>query len=271
MIITAGIDIGSITSKCVILKDGEKVLVAEVYNAGTGTEGPERVVRIALEKAKLSMEDINYVVATGYGRIMYKPADEEVSEIACHGKGAYFQEPEARTVIDIGGQDAKAIRLAEGGQILHFEMNEKCAAGTGRFLDVMAQALGYPVTELASLGGKASEKVAISSTCTVFAESEVISHLTSNKKVEDIVAGIHDSIGRRIAGLARRVGLKDKVIITGGVAQNEGVVKALGVRLGVKLTVPKYPQLNGALGAAVFAYEKYKKRLKEEKNGRRKE
>lgn len=270
MIFSMGVDIGSLSSKSVILKNGRDIVAAEVYNTGTGSDGPQKAVKGVLEKARLGMGDIHYVIATGYGRVIYEEADEEISEIACHARGAIFQEPDARTVIDIGGQDAKAIKLDNKGRVLHFEMNEKCAAGTGRFLDVMAQALGYPVTELALLSKRALEKVEISSTCTVFAESEVISHLTSRKKVEDVVAGIHASIARRIAGLARRVGLEEKIIMTGGVAQNEGVVEALEERLGYKLTIPVHTQLNGALGGSIFAFEKYQNRLKEEQDVSRK-
>ena len=259
MIYTMGVDIGSITSKCVILAAGQEVVSMAIIRAGTGSDGPRRAVDEALNSAKLGQADIAYVVATGYGRVTYDCADEELSEIACHGKGAVFQEPEARTVIDIGGQDAKAIKLGEGGRVLNFAMNEKCAAGTGRFLEVMAQALGFPITEMDAFGGKSTKKVSISNICTVFAESEVISHLAAGSKVEDVVAGIHDSIARRIAGLVRRVGLAEKIMMTGGVAQNGGVVKALEERLECKLVIPRYTQGNGALGAAVFAFARYKK------------
>ncbi len=260
MTYTMGVDIGSITSKCVILKDGQQVLAAAVVNAGTGSDGPQRAVNDALAEAGLTFRDIAYTVATGYGRVIYDAADEEVSEIACHARGAFFQVPGARTIVDIGGQDAKAIRLGPDGRVVNFVMNEKCAAGTGRFLEVMSQALGYTVSELGPLSEKAAEEVAISSTCTVFAESEVISHLAAKKKVEDVVAGIHQSIARRISGLVRRVGLAEKVLITGGVAQNEGVVRALAARLDCDITVPVHTQVNGALGAAVFAFEKYQKK-----------
>jgi predicted CoA-substrate-specific enzyme activase len=264
MIYTMGVDIGSITSKCTLLNNGQEVVAMQLITAGTGSDGPQRAVLQALEKAKLTRQDISCVVATGYGRVIYDEADEEVSEIACHGKGAIFQIPEARTVIDIGGQDAKAIKLGKGGKVLNFVMNEKCAAGTGRFLEMMAQALGYPVSELGKLSVKATEEISISNTCTVFAESEVISHLAAKKKVEDVVAGIHDSIARRIVGLVSRVGLEDKVIMTGGVAHNMGVVKALEKRLGWMINVPPYPQFNGALGAALYAYEKYKNSIGKE-------
>jgi len=256
MTLTMGVDLGSITAKCVILRDGREVLAACVVKGGMVGGGGQKAVDEALAAAGVRQDDVVFVVATGYGRVIFAGANEEMSEIGCHGKGAFFQEPAVRTVIDIGGQDAKVIRLGAGGRILNFAMNEKCAAGTGRFLEVMAQALGYPVSELARLGSQATGKVAISSTCTVFAESEIISHLASGQKVADIVAGIHESIARRIAGLAHRVGLEEKIFVTGGVAQNQGMVAALAERLGCELFVPRFAQLNGALGAALSAFEK---------------
>ncbi|MBS3947098.1 MAG: 2-hydroxyglutaryl-CoA dehydratase [Dethiobacter sp.] len=256
MTLTMGVDLGSITAKCVILRDGCEVLADRVVKGSMVGGGAQKAVEEALALAGVSQEEVAYVVATGYGRVIFAGANEEMSEIGCHGKGAFFQEPAARTVIDIGGQDAKVIRLGAGGRVLNFAMNEKCAAGTGRFLEVMAQALGYPVWELARLGSQATGKVAISSTCTVFAESEIISHLAADKKVADIVAGIHESIARRIAGLAHRVGLEEKLLVTGGVAQNQGVVAALAERLDRELLVPRFAQVNGALGAALSAFEK---------------
>jgi predicted CoA-substrate-specific enzyme activase len=259
MTLTMGVDLGSITAKCVLLQDGCRVLADRVVKGGVVGDGAEKAVREALEQAGVSQTDVAYIVATGYGRVIFSDAREEVSEIGCHGKGAFFQDPRVRTVIDIGGQDAKVIRLGTGGRVLNFAMNEKCAAGTGRFLEVMAQALSAPVTELARLGGRPAGKVNISSTCTVFAESEVISHLAAGRPVADIVAGIHESIARRIAGLAYRVGLEEKVMVTGGVAQNQGVVAALAEKLGCELLVPRFAQTNGALGAAIFAFEKVSK------------
>lgn len=256
MILTMGVDLGSITAKCVILQDGCQVLAERVVKGGMVGGGAEKAVTETLAAAGVTQGELAYVVATGYGRVIFAEANEEMSEIGCHGKEAFFQEPSARIVIDIGGQDAKVIRLGAGGRVVNFVMNEKCAAGTGRFLEVMAQAMGYHVSELAQIGSQATGKVAISSTCTVFAESEVISHLAADKKLADIVAGIHESIARRIAGLAHRVGLEEKILVTGGVAQNQGVVAALAERLGRELLVPRFAQVNGALGAALYAFEK---------------
>ncbi|MBT9172683.1 MAG: (R)-phenyllactate dehydratase activator [Syntrophomonadaceae bacterium] len=258
MTLTMGVDLGSITAKCVLLQDGCRVLADCVVKGGMIGDGAQKAVTEALHRAGAALTDIAYTVATGYGRVIFAGANEEMSEIGCHGKGAYFQEPEARTVIDIGGQDAKVIRLGAGGRVSNFAMNEKCAAGTGRFLEVMAQALSHPVAELARLGSQATGKVSISSTCTVFAESEVISSLAAGCPVADIVAGIHESIARRIAGLAYRVGPEEKILVTGGVAQNRGVVSALAEKLGCELLVPQFAQTNGALGAALYAFEKFR-------------
>jgi len=259
MTLTMGVDLGSITAKCVLLLDGSRVLADCVVRGGMVGDGAEKAVAGALALAGASLSDIAYIVATGYGRVIFPGANEEMSEISCHGKGAFFQDPETRTVIDIGGQDAKVIRLGPAGRVLNFAMNEKCAAGTGRFLEVMAQALSHPVAELADLGGRATGKVNISSTCTVFAESEVISSLAAGRPVADIVAGIHESIARRIAGLAYRVGVEPNIVVTGGVAQNRGVVAALADKLGCELHVPRFAQTNGALGAALYAFEKVRR------------
>ena len=197
-----------------------------------------------------------YTIVTGYGRTNYKAANDQISELSCHAKGVHFLEPEARTVIDIGGQDAKALKLDKNGRLANFVMNDKCAAGTGRFLDVMAGVLETKVSELGSLSDKSTTEISISSTCTVFAESEVISHLSTDAKIEDIVAGIHTSVAGRVSALAKRIGIEEKVIMVGGVARNSGVVKAMEKALNVHIEVPKMAQLTGALGAALFAYEK---------------
>lgn len=257
LIYTLGIDIGSITSKAVLLADGHRVIASSLVKAGTGTRGPEEAVDGVLTSAGIDRQLVKYAVVTGYGRVTYEGADAEVSEITCHARGVHFLVPEARTIIDIGGQDAKAIRLDLHGRVVDFVMNEKCAAGTGRFLEVMAQALGYEVGDLAKLGEKSREVVPISSTCTVFAESEIISHLAAKKQVEDIVAGIHHSIARRIMGLVGRLGFVEKVVLTGGVAKNWGVQKALEELSRHLLTVPPEPQLTGALGAALIAWDRH--------------
>ncbi|KDR94231.1 CoA-substrate-specific enzyme activase, putative [Peptoclostridium litorale DSM 5388] len=258
---TMGIDIGSTASKCIILKNGSYVEGSAVISVGAGTSGPKRAVAEALEKANKSMEEITAVVATGYGRNTFTHADKQMSELSCHAKGAHFIFPDVKTIIDIGGQDAKALKISPSGKLMNFVMNDKCAAGTGRFLDVMTHVLEVDISDLAKTGEQSQNPVDISSTCTVFAESEVISHLSNRVAISDIVAGIHNSVASRVAGLAKRVGVASQVVMTGGVAQNAGVVKALERELDVSIETTPMAQLVGALGAALYAYE-----LLEDKN-----
>lgn len=253
---TMGIDIGSSASKAVILHSGQDIVAAVTIPVGTGTSGPQRAYHEALELAGLTRSGIARVVATGYGRLNVQEADEQVSEITCHAKGVFLLVPSVRTIIDIGGQDAKVIKLDALGNVLNFVMNEKCAAGTGRFLEVMSRVLESDVSKLAELEKEAEQVVPISSTCTVFAESEVISQLSAGKKQADIVAGIHESIARRVAGLANRVGLIPDIVMTGGVAQNHAVVRAMSRTLRAEVKVAPQAQLTGAIGAALIAYER---------------
>ena len=253
---TLGIDIGSTTSKCVILKDGNEIIAKSLIQAGTGTKGPDEAYQEVLSQAGLIREEINYVMATGYGRNTYDKADGEMSELSCHAKGVFFKNPDCRTIIDIGGQDAKVISLGERGNISNFVMNDKCAAGTGRFLDVMANILQLKVWELETYARKADAPVKISSTCTVFAESEVISQLSKNVELSNLIAGICNSVASRVAALAKRAGVKEKVCMSGGVAQNGGVSDALSRELSVEVTAVEDAQYMGALGAAIAAYEK---------------
>ncbi len=258
---TMGIDIGSTASKCIILKNGSHIEGEAVIPVGAGTSGPDRAVAQALENASRSMEDISAVVATGYGRNTFTEADKQMSELSCHAKGAHFIFPDVKTIIDIGGQDAKTLKISPNGKLMNFVMNDKCAAGTGRFLDVMSHVLEVDISDLAKTGQQSESPVNISSTCTVFAESEVISHLSNKVAISDIVAGIHNSVASRVAGLAKRVGVASQVVMTGGVAQNSGVVKALERELAVSIDTTPKAQLVGALGAALYAYE-----LVEDKN-----
>ncbi len=252
---TLGLDIGSTASKAVILKDGEHIISISVIDVGTGSSGPKKVIDDVLFKSNLTREDLHKVVVTGYGRMTFKDADKQLSELSCHSKGANFLIPEAKTIIDIGGQDAKILKIDKTGKLINFIMNDKCAAGTGRFLDVMAKVLEVKVDELADLSSKSEETVNISSTCTVFAESEVISHLARGAKKEDICFGIHKSIAKRVSGLAQRVVIEKDLVMTGGVANNKGVVKAIENELKQSIKVPENPQIVGALGAALFAYK----------------
>lgn len=255
---TLGIDIGSTTSKCVIVKDGNEIVARSLVKAGTGTKGPDQAYNEVLQKANLTTEDITYTLATGYGRNTYASADGEMSELSCHGKGVFFMQPNCRTIIDIGGQDAKVIQLNDKGRIANFVMNDKCAAGTGRFLDVMAGILQLDINDLGDYVLRSEHAVNISSTCTVFAESEVISQLSKNVVLEDLVAGICNSVASRVAALVKRVGVIETVCMSGGVAQNSGVRTALTRELGTEVMEVEYAQYMGALGAALAAHQRGK-------------
>lgn len=259
MTYTMGIDIGSSACKAVILKDADEIVGTFKVAVGTGTSGPDRAFEGVLNAANLTADQLDYILATGYGRNTFSRADAQMSELSCHAKGAYYLFPDVRTVIDIGGQDVKVIQI-DNGAMVNFQMNDKCAAGTGRFLDVMAGILEVDVSDLAGLAEKSSKRIAISSTCTVFAESEVISQLATGEKKEDIVNGIHYAITARVVGLARRVGIRDRVVMTGGVAQNEGVVKALQDQLEHEVFTSPLSQYVGALGAALYAHSKAKRK-----------
>ena len=255
---TMGVDVGSTASKCLILKEGREIVASAAIPAGTGTSGPGRAVAGALAEAGLRREDMAFVTATGYGRNTFREADAVVSELSCHAIGAHAAFPEVRTVIDIGGQDAKVLRLGPDGKLENFVMNDKCAAGTGRFLEVMARVLELDVSELGEHDARAKCAVNISSTCTVFAESEVISQLAANADIDAVIAGIHNSVAVRTASLTRRLGLLEPVAMTGGVAQNGGVRRALEEELGVKIRISPLCQLNGAWGAAIYGWNKIK-------------
>ncbi len=253
---TLGIDIGSTTSKCVLLKDGTHIVAQALVDAGIGTEGPEEAFQSILAQSGLSPEEITRKTATGYGRTRWQGADNEISELTAHALGCHFLIPEARTVIDIGGQDAKVISLDEKGRMSGFVMNDKCAAGTGRCLEVMAGILKLEVDQLGDLAAQSVQPVNISSTCTVFAESEVISQLANGADRADVVAGICQSVAGRVAALAKRAGVRQQVCMSGGVARNRGVREALSQALEVPVVWSPMAQMAGALGAALHAWQK---------------
>ena len=255
-IYTLGIDVGSTASKCIVLKDGKEIVAKSLIDVGAGTSGPQRAIEAVLNEAGMKKEDMAYTLATGYGRtsLMDGIADKQMSELSCHAKGATFLFPNVHTVIDIGGQDVKVLHI-DNGAMTNFQMNDKCAAGTGRFLDVMARVLEVKVEDLGRLGAMSRKKVGISSTCTVFAESEVISQLAMGTDKCDIIDGIHRSVAHRVTGLAHRIGVVPDVVMTGGVAQNEGVVKALQDELGCPIKTSPLTQYHGALGAALLAWQ----------------
>lgn len=254
-----GIDIGSSSSKAAVLNEQKQLTAVAVINLGTGTNAYENAIAAALTEAELTAADIKYTVATGYGRVNYKDADKQITEITCHAKGVDFLTDDAKTIVDIGGQDAKVIKLNGGGQVANFVMNEKCAAGTGRFLEVMARVLGCSLSDLSNLADRSTVEISISNVCTVFAESEVISRLAAGEKIEDVARGAHVAIAKRIMGMCSRIGYEPKVVMTGGVALNSNMVDALSKELECFIEVVPHCQAAGAVGAAVFAYEIYNK------------
>ena len=253
-IYTLGIDIGSTTSKCAILKDGEELVATSLQRGGLGTGGPEEALEELWHKSGLSREGMDRVIATGYGRKKFSSADGEISELTCHALGGRFIFPELRTVIDIGGQDAKIISLTADGRMSNFIMNDKCAAGTGRFLEVMANILCLDIDELAAIAGESDDPAPISSTCTVFAESEVISQLAGGVHRPDLVAGICQSVATRVAALARRAGVTEQVCMSGGVARNGAVRRYMAEALGVEIAYDPLAQYFGAIGAALYGW-----------------
>jgi len=251
--IYAGIDIGSITSKAALIRKNRLLGTHVILTGYDPVNAGIRVFETLLEKAKVLKTDVQAIVSTGYGRAGVKFADKAMTEIICHGAGACFINPGILGVIDVGGQDSKAILLDKNGQVENFAMNDKCAAGTGRFLEVMANALEVDLNQLGDISLKADSPSKISSICTVFAESEVISMIARQQKRENIIAGIHESAAARVAILATKIKLREPVVMTGGVAKNKGMVAALEKRLGFKIMVGDSPQENGAIGAAVLA------------------
>jgi (R)-2-hydroxyacyl-CoA dehydratese activating ATPase len=256
----AGCDVGSTTGKAVIMDKDLKVLA---YSVTPSTFDPEKTSRQALEVAIeqvegiFAIEDLGYIIGTGYGRIEVPFANDNVSEITCHAIGAHHLDSSIHTVIDIGGQDCKAMALKDDGNVLEFAMNDKCAAGTGRFFEGMGRAFNMSLDEFSKLSMKSNAPSPISSQCSVFAESEVISLVSQRKKPEDVAAGVQDSVAKRLFALARRVGVRENLTVTGGCAKNKGLMRFLEKRIKIKVTTLSMdPQLVGALGAAVLAAKK---------------
>jgi predicted CoA-substrate-specific enzyme activase len=254
----AGCDVGSLTSKAVILKDGKIVESVIIKSKARPWESADEVMNIVLSRAGLTMKDIKNCVGTGYGRDKISFIDEAVSEIACHGKGARWLVPTVRTVIDIGGQDCKALRLDDKGNMVKFITNDKCASGTGRFLEVMAKVMHLTLDELGEMSARSRQPITLASACTVWAQADVIQHLNDKVSIEDIAAGVNNAMASRMSTLANNIGLEKDVCMTGGVAKNSGVVNALEKHLGIRIKRIRCedPQLAGAIGAALFAAEK---------------
>lgn len=257
--LAVGIDSGSTSTDVVILNQNKKIIAHSVVRTGArASKGAENALNEALNKCGCTRDDIGYIVATGYGRENIE-ADEAVTEITCHARGAHNLHPQTKTIIDIGGQDSKVIILNDDGTVKSFTMNDKCAAGTGRFLELMARTLELDIEEMSKAGLKWKENLTISSMCTVFAESEVVSLVAQNKRTSDIVHGLNCSVANRTASMANRAGGKPEYQMTGGVARNKGVVRALKEKLGAPLWIADDPDLCGAYGAALFASDNIKK------------
>ena len=255
----AGVDIGSTMTKVALIDESGNLM-----SAVKGPTGPEHrqlaneVMRQALEKVSLQIDDISCIVATGYGRVNVPFADRQITELSCHARGVSSIFPNVRTAIDIGGQDAKCMKI-DNGRLISFVMNDKCAAGTGRFLEVTAATLGVKLEDMGDIALKATKRIQISNLCTIFAQQEVVALLSRGERLEDIVAGLHNALASRVAALAQRLGIEPDLVLTGGGAKNTGMVRAVKESLGRELLVPEEPLLTGALGAAILAGETYMK------------
>jgi predicted CoA-substrate-specific enzyme activase len=257
--IVAGCDVGSLTAEAVVMDDG-KILGSEIIRVRPRPEQSARdVMDKVLARLGLDYKDIKFCISTGYGREAISFANDNISEISCHGRGAQWLIPSIRTVIDVGGQDCKAIRVDERGLLVDFVMNDKCAAGTGRSLEIMAEVLGVDISELGPLSLQAAGTLVITSQCSIFAEMEILHLLCEDKSRADIAAGVNEAMARRVKMLVGKVGIQEQVGMTGGVSKNIGVVKNLERMLGKEFVqFPEDPQVIGALGAAIFAGEKIK-------------
>jgi predicted CoA-substrate-specific enzyme activase len=266
----AGIDIGSTMTKAVILEDR---VIASVI----GPTGPEqrklanKVMEEALRKAGLSFDAMTYIVSTGYGRINVPFADKQVTEISCHARGVSSLFPQARTIVDIGGQDSKAITIDHHGRVTNFIMNDKCAAGSGRFVEVIADTVGLKLEQMGDLSLQSTHPAQISSICTIWAQQEVASRLAEGVPIPDLIAGVHRSLADRVARMVKRLKLQQEVILTGGGGKNKGLVKALSEQLDCEILVPQEPLITGALGAALLGKDIVEKAAKKGETLARKE
>lgn len=260
--IVGGCDIGSTTGKAVVMKDGEMISSHILASKTVPEETARQAMDEAIKKAGLSsIDDLENIIGTGYGRLKVPFARENISEITCHARGAHWMRPTVRTVIDIGGQDCKVIALNDKGAVMEFVMNDRCAAGTGRFYEAMARVLHCGLEGISSLENQGKNPCNITSQCSVFAESEVVTLVNDGRDLEDIIAGINNSVAGRITSMVRRVGLKEELALTGGCSINNGLAKSLMTKLNINVVkLPLDPQLAGAIGAAIIAAERLKER-----------
>ncbi len=250
----AGIDVGSTMTKAVILEGG--IIVSIVGPTGSEQRRlANKVMEEALNRATLSFQAITYIVSTGYGRINVPFADKQFTEITCHAKGIRTLFPKAKTIIDIGGQDIKAIRIDATGKIIDFVMNDKCAAGSGRFIEVIADTLGVPLDKVGDLSLQSKNPAKVSNICTIWAQQEVAASLAQGVPIPDLLAGVHHSLADRIRTLVNRLRVEEEIVVTGGGAENKGLLKALSEQLGREIRVPEAPLITGALGAALLGKE----------------
>ncbi len=257
MIYGGGVDVGSTQTKAIILSEDRKIVARCLINTGANVSmAAERAFREASASAGIAPENIAYVVGTGYGRYKVNFGNAQITEISCHARGANLLFPKTRTVIDMGGQDAKGIRVGEDGDVKDFVMNDKCAAGTGRFLSNAAETVGIGLDQIGPISLGAKKPVRLSTVCAVFVESDIMSYLAEGKTVPDILGGVHNAIAARTVALVRRVGIDPEVTFTGGVSRNIGMVKALEEKLGQRVNVCDDSHFIGAIGAAIFAIER---------------
>ncbi len=250
----AGIDIGSLSTEAVIINEKEEILAYSIRETGYDpSSAAQKALEEAMGKCGLGEDSLKFIVATGYGRISIPFADKKVTEISCHAVGAHCLFPETETVIDIGGQDSKVIHVGQGGKVLDFAMNDKCAAGTGRFLEIMAATFKLSMEQFAEQALNSAQSMPISSVCTVFAESEVISLIAQNKPKGDIIRGLHEAVVNRVWNMVQMVGVHGAVTMSGGVAKNRGIVSLMEEKIGRKVNIYREPQIIGALGAAIIA------------------
>jgi len=258
--IFAGVDVGSMSAEAVLLRENDVIATSIIVVKPNPVESATLVMDAVLKEAGVRQEEITFCVSTGYGRERIPFADQDLSEISCHGKGAFWANPKVRTIIDVGGQDCKAIRVDHTGELKDFVMNDKCAAGTGRFLEGIAKTFGVHVSDLGSMALNGVQPVPISSICTVFTQFDVMVFLADGRTKEDVALGVAEALATRVNRLVSKVGIADEVCVTGGVAKNPAVVRALEKVTERKVTdVPVDPQIVGALGAAIFARERYGK------------
>ena len=278
--LTMGLDIGSRSAKCVILDDGKLLTYGQVETGPDSTKAAFVAVDAAMHRRAefwgenrmplpdvrtdhLRLEEMDCIVATGYGRLVVPFAHATVTEISCHGRGAHWLVPGVSTILDMGGQDCKAIRVNDRGDVTNFIMNDKCAGGTGRFMEIIADVLKVPLFEIGELSLTSTKSIAFSHVCAVYAKSEAVASMRRGESKADILAGLHEVISNRVLALLRRVGIADKFVITGGIAKNVGVVTKIREKLkGMEITIPAEPMVAGALGAALFALDRARKKAK---------